>query len=587
MAHLVVENLTFTYPREHVPAIKNVCLSVERGEFVVLCGASGCGKTTLVRHLKAPLAPHGTATGSVLLDGTDVRAASTRDQAARVAFVAQDPNERAVCDRVWHELAFGLENLGVEPSRMRARVAEMASYLGIGDWFHRDVAQLSGGQKQLLNLAAALVLQPEVLVLDEPTSQLDPVAAEGFLATVRRLNLELGTTVVMTEHRLEDVLCLADQAVVLENGAVLAHGEPRDVAEYLLEHHHILAGALPTPARVCHAATNGGNGAAERRRPASCPLTVREGRLWLASELERGGLPAEDPPPAPRPAPKEAGRPPARDAALSVRNVWLRYAKGGPDVLRGLSLTVDRQTVYALVGANGCGKSTLLKTLCGVCTPQRGSVEVLGRSVRRRGGDLFRGCLAMLPQNPADLFARQTVREELDEMAAGRPASARGAAGPYGASAEDAAEDVVALCGIGGLLERHPRDLSGGERQRVALAKVLLTDPRLILLDEPTKGLDALSKQGLARIVERLRGQGATVVMVSHDLAFCAQVADRVGMVFDGRIAAEGTPEEFFSDNAFYTTAARRMGRGLVPGITAEDVAAALARASASGGGPR
>lgn len=580
MACIDVEHLSFTYPQASAPALADVSLSIGGGEFVLVCGASGSGKTTLLRHLKPALVPHGAREGRILLDGRPIDDLSPREQAELVAFVAQDPNAQIVCDRVWHELAFGLENLGVDPVQMRSRVAEMASYFGIGGWFHRETSELSGGQKQLLNLAAAMVVRPQVLVLDEPTAQLDPIAAADFVATVRKLNLELGTTVVMTEHRLEEVYPLADRVVVMDSGAVVANGAPREVALELHRAANPLELALPTATRVFLG--SGGRGGA-------CPLSVREGRAWLEERLDNrpgqgcggealGVAEAPDGGEAP-----EVGRivSPDAPAALRLRELWFRYEKNGPDVLRGASLEVPRGAVYALMGANGAGKSTLLKAACGVCRTQRGHVEVLGHDLRRyRGAELFRGCMAMLPQDPASLFVKETVRGELAEMSgasgAGRPCRADRSSGAGRPCEPGCLEAVAELCAVERLLERNPCDLSGGERQRVALAKVLLTDPQLVLLDEPTKGLDAAAKREFARLLGQMATRGVTVLMVSHDVEFCAEHATRVGMFFDGQVVAEADPREFFLANAFYTTAARRMGRGLVEGaVTVEDLLAA------------
>lgn len=598
MARIDVEHLSFAYPQASSPALADVSLTVGNGEFVLVCGASGSGKTTLLRHLKPALAPHGVRGGRILLDGRPIDELLPREQAELVAFVAQDPDAQVVCDRVWHELAFGLENLGVDPVQMRSRVAEMASYFGIGGWFHRETCELSGGQKQLLNLAAAMVVRPQVLVLDEPTAQLDPIAAADFVATVRKLNLELGTTVVMTEHRLEEVYPLADRVVVMDGGAVAASGTPHEVALELHRTANPLELALPAAARVFLG--SGGLG--------PCPLSVREGRVWLEERLGdhpgqgRGGeapavgalgggeAPGGGRGPLPSAAPARlAGafglRPrdsqPDASPALRLHELWFRYEKSGPDVLRGASLEVPRGAVYALMGANGAGKSTLLKAACGVCRAQRGRVEVLGRSLRSyRGAELFRGCVAMLPQDPASLFVKETVRGELAEMVevseAGRPLEDGRVLGDIRPCEPGRLVAIAELCSVEGLLERNPRDLSGGERQRVALAKVLLTDPRLVLLDEPTKGLDAAAKRELARLLGQMAVRGVTVLMVSHDVEFCAEHATRVGMFFDGQVVAEAGPREFFLANAFYTTAARRMGRGLVEGaVTVEDLLAA------------
>jgi len=527
MAYFQIQDLTFTYPGKSSPALEHVNLSIRQGEYVVLCGKSGSGKTTLLRHLKPVLAPYGTRSGGVFLNGAALEALSPYDQAQRIGFVMQDPDDQIVTDKVWHELAFGLESLGVDPESMRLRVAEMASFFGIQSWFHREVSELSGGQKQLLNLASIMAVQPEVLILDEPTSQLDPIAASDFLNTVRKINIELGTTILITEHRLEDIFHCADQVVVMEEGCVRASGGPRQVSAQLWREKSALISALPTPTRVFLEA--GGEG--------KCPLTVREGRSWLTEVFQEAPPKITELPTDPEklsPVP-----------AVWVKEGWFRYEKDSPDVLRGVDLTVPAGTLYALVGGNGTGKSTLLKTVCGICRPYRGKVELFGKTLKSYSGTLYRGVVSMLPQDPKSLFVGKTVREDLAEMG-GDPKTV---------------EETVELCQLQTLLEHHPYDLSGGEQQRAALAKVLLTKPKLLLLDEPTKGLDSFFKGQFAAMIRKLTGQGITVVMVSHDIEFCAEHADLVGMLFDGQIVATDIPSRFFGQNSFYTTAANRMSR--------------------------
>ncbi len=542
MAHFQIEDLSFTYPGAEAPSLKNLSLSVEQGEYVVLCGRSGSGKTTLLRHLKSVLMPHGSRTGAVLLDGKPVEQLSRREQATVIGFVMQDPDEQIVTDKVWHELAFGLESLGTEPGVMRLRVAEMASYFGIADWFHRDVATLSGGQKQLLNLASVMAMQPQVLILDEPTRQLDPIAASDFLNTVKKINVELGTTVIITEHRLEDIFHSADKVVVLEAGSVLVEGTPAQVGALLWQSQSPMFAALPTPTRVFYQA--GGEGA--------CPLTVREGRRWLTESLKTR--------PLSHTTPEESPGQPEAEPVLQVKDAWFRYEKDAPDVLRGVELTVSAGSLHAIVGGNGTGKSTTLRAICGIARIYRGSIRIFGKELKKyRPGDLFRDCLAMLPQDPKCLFVKQSLREDLEEMGA----------------AEEKLAETAKLCGVSHLLDAHPADLSGGELQRAALAKVLLTRPRLLLLDEPTKGLDSFFKVTFGKILEEFKKQGVTVVMVSHDVEFCADYADRVSMFFDGQILTTGQPRQFFGQNSFYTTAANRMSRCLFRNaVTASDVAA-------------
>lgn len=541
MAHFEIKNLTFSYAAaKGKHSLENVSLTIEQGEFLVLCGKSGSGKSTLLRQLKTVLTPNGKRTGEILFRGVPLKQVSDREQSEKIGFVMQNPDDQIVTDKVWHELAFGLESLGCDQKTMRGRVAEMACYFGIQDWFHRDVATLSGGQKQLLNLASIMAMQPEVLILDEPTSQLDPIAASDFLNTVRKINTELGTTVIITEHRLEDIFPYADRAVVMEKGRVVADDAPGKVGQLLFERENPMFAAMPTPVRVYYGA--GGTG--------ESPLTVRQGRSWLSRRFPN--RPKKDAIAAP-PLPEEV-----KDPALVLKELWFRYEKDSPDILRGVSAEIPSGSLYAILGGNGAGKSTTLKAISGICRPYRGKVTLFGKPVDKyKSSELFHGCLAMLPQDPKSLFVKKTVREDLSEMTKDK----------------SSIERIAALCQITELLDSHPYDLSGGEQQRAALAKVLLTNPRLLLLDEPTKGIDSFFKETFARILADLKKQGITIVMVSHDVEFCARYADVVSMFFDGQVLTTDTPRRFFGSNSFYTTAAHRMSRHIFQGaVTAEDV---------------
>ena len=540
MAHFHLEDLTFTYPGASRPSLDGVNLSIEKGEYIVLCGQSGSGKTTLLRHLKSVLTPHGKRGGRVLFHGIPLERVDGKKQSASIGFVMQNPDDQIVTDKVWHELAFGLENLGTDQKIMRLRVAEMASYFGIQDWLHRDVANLSGGQKQLLNLASIMALQPEVLILDEPTSQLDPIAASDFLNTVKKINLELGTTIIITEHRLEDIFHAADRVVVLERGKITACDTPGKVGAALYSHGSEMFAALPTPVRVFYGTQAQGN----------CPLTVREGRNWLTGTFENRPLAVTGPDLEPVVE--------IQNPALRLKEVWFRYEKDSPDILRGVSFAVPGGKLFAIVGGNGAGKSTTLKAICGICKAYRGSIEIFGKPLKQyRPGELFRKGVAMLPQDPKSLFVKKTVREELEEMEKDPKKLA----------------EAAAICEITELMDAHPYDLSGGEQQRTALAKVLLTEPMLLLLDEPTKGLDSFFKGKFAKILDKLKAQGITIVMVSHDVEFCAEYADLVSMFFDGQLLTTDTPRRFFGQNSFYTTAANRMSRCVFQNaVTAGDV---------------
>ena len=531
MALLQVENLSFTYPGQHANAVADVSFALEPGSFSLLIGASGCGKTTLLRLLKQELAPHGTRCGRILLDGAAVDTRAPNE----IAYVAQNPDEQIVTDEVSRELAFGLENMGLPRDEIRLRVGETASYFGIGDWYHRPTDALSGGQKQLLNLAAALCMRPHLLLLDEPTGQLDPVAAARFIATLYRLNRELGLTILLAEHRLEDAFPLADGVLAMETGRLIASGAPRAVCAQM-QYHPLFAG-FPAAARIW----------SQTAAKGPCPLTVREGRALLDRQFAHcvGRVPEP---------PHDESAPPVLEAS----GVWFRYEKATPDVLRDFAVTVRRGEILSVLGGNGSGKTTMLNVLAGLDRPYRGKCRIFGKKISEyTRGALYRNTLALLPQNPATVFVQSTVADDLAELLAAQNV-------PKAARPARVAAQAEAL-GIAPLLDRHPYDLSGGEQQKCALAKLLLTEPRLILLDEPTKGLDAAAKQQLGALLRGLQQKGISMLTVTHDVEFAAAFSDRCALFFDGKLIASGTPNAFFSGNHFYTTAASRIARSHFP----------------------
>lgn len=537
MACFEIKDLTFSYPDQEKQSLKQVNLSIEPGEFIVLCGKSGCGKTTLLRHLKTVLTPHGVRSGEVRFFGRELSQVDMRTQSARIGFVLQNPDNQIVTDKVWHELAFGLESLGEENQTIRRRVAEMASYFGIQNWFMKNVVELSGGQKQLLNLAAIMAMQPTVLILDEPTSQLDPIAAADFLATIRKINRELGTTIIITEHRLEEVFPSADRIVVMEKGEVIVDDKPQIVGEILKNSHNDMFVSMPSPVQIY--------AAVESDLP--CPLTVRDGRNWLI-DLFTGKeiLEAE--------VADECSLADAGETVISLKEVWFRYEKEGNDILKGITINIPKGKLFCIVGGNGTGKSTALKVISGILRPYRGKVLLNGKEVRKYSSKkLFQQNLGVLPQDPQSIFVEKTVELDLLETLS-----------DWKMPKEEKRKrvmEVAELVEITDLMQMHPYDLSGGEQQRTALGKVLLLEPKILLLDEPTKGLDNFFKLKLAEILKKLTAKNFTVVLVSHDVEFCARHGDICSMFFDGDIVSTETPNKFFSGNSFYTTAANRMSR--------------------------
>ena len=537
MEVFTIRNLNFAYPEQEKNAISDLSLSVQPGEFLVLCGPSGCGKSTLLRQLKTVLAPHGRRSGEILFDGRNLDSLDQREQAEKIGFVQQSPENQIVTDKVWHELAFGLESLGYDTPTIRRRVAEMASFFGIQEWFYKSVTELSGGQKQLLNLASVMVLQPKVLILDEPTSQLDPIAASDFLATLGKINRELGTTIILTEHRLEEAFGFASRVAVMDGGKLLCTGTPAEVGAELKNSGNAMFLAMPAAMRIW-AATDS---------KASCPVSVCDGRNWLLDYAKTHELKA---------VPETQKNTPNGETVVLAQELWFKYEQDSPDVVKGLSLELHKGEFLALLGGNGTGKTTTLKLLASLKKAYRGELNITGT-------------VGMLPQNPQVLFVKNTVREDLLEIL------------PKAERKSDRLAQVVSLCKLTELLDRHPYDLSGGEQQRAALAKIQLLNPDILLLDEPTKGLDAEFKQTFGQILRALQASGVAILMVSHDIEFCAKYADRCALFFDGNIVTESTPKTFFSGNSFYTTAANRIARDILPeAVTPEDVIAACGGAA-------
>ena len=536
MELLAIKDLSFRYAGSDSAAISGVSFSVERGDFLAVCGATGSGKSTLLRLIKRELAPRGKAEGEILFCGKPLCELDDRKAAQKIGYVAQRPEEQIVTDRVWHELAFGLENLGLPTGVIRRRVAETACFFGIEEWFDKSTDELSGGQKQLLSLASVMVMQPELLLLDEPTARLDPIAAGDFINAVARLNRELSLTVIMTSHCLEDVLPVANRVLALEGGRVAEYGETRK-AVGKIKNIPSLAGALPAAARLY----------SRLGADCECPLTVREGRDLIEHNFGSSvrALPPEE-------------YVHSKNVALEFSGVYFRYSREQEDVLRELELKVYENEIFCLLGGNGSGKSTALAAAAGLIKPYAGNIRVFGKKVTDR--EFARaGLLTLLPQDVQTVFLKSTVRAELADANVTK-----------GVLTQD----------LNRLMDRHPYDLSGGQQQLLALAKALAARPRLLLLDEPTRGLDAGAKAEFVSVLRKLRDGGMTVVLVTHDAELAADVSDRCALFFRGEIIADDVPRRFFSGNSFYTTAANRICRGYYDLVATVDDAARICLAN-------
>lgn len=527
MEILKIENVSFKYPNASENTLENINLTVNEGDFVVLFGKSGCGKTTLLRLIKNEISPVGDMSGRILFCGEDKAKADARD----IGFVMQDAEYGIVCDKVYKEMAFGLESISEKPEKINVKISETASFFGMEKWFESDTGSLSGGQKQMLCIAAVMVMEPKLLILDEPSSSLDPIAASELFKTLRKINDELGVTIIVCEHRLEELFTYANRAVVMSGGKIISDASASDTAENIKGSDTFLS--LPTPVKL--------HTLIENDKP--CPISVKDARIWLRdtkNEKNAKDFLARE---------KEDKN--NNENILSIKNVYFRYEKNSQDILKGFDMNVKRGEIFCLLGANGAGKSTAFAVASGISKPYAGSVRKNGKCV-------------FLMQNTQSVFTKMTLYEDLagtqndDEITE---------------NMRKRIEYVSDVCDISHVLHLHPHDLSGGEMQRGAIAKALLESPELLLLDEPTRGMDSAFKYEFCDFLKKIKSEGVTVAIITHDVEFCALAADRCAMMFGGKVISEGTPYEMFSENGFYTTSAARCARGIIGGVlTCDDI---------------
>lgn len=532
MEILKMNHVTFQYPEMEEKVLDDISLSIMEGQFIVMCGASGSGKTTLLRLLKQEIAPHGKQQGEIMYAGKQIEEWEEVKLATEIGFVFQDPDNQIVMDEVFQEVIFGMENIGIPYLEMRKRLSELAHFFGVEDLLYKKTNTLSGGQKQLVNLLSVLLLRPKVLLLDEPTSQLDPVAAKELLQILERLNNEMGITIIIVEHRLEDLFAIADKVIMLENGEIKYQGNSREVIEQVYKQDDkAFIPYLPSVSRLYLTLT-------DNHTEYHIPLTVKETRTWINEKQSQQTEQVEA---------IDEGIRSGKDI-FEIEKVYFQYEKNLDFVIKNCDLTVKQGEFFALVGGNGSGKSTLLQIIMGILKQQRGKVFYQDRLLKKYNITQLAAQFAYLPQHPLAFYVEDTIRKEMNAIIEKQQV----------VDGDKKIKEISGKLQITSLLERHPNDLSGGELQRATIACLLLHTPKVLFVDEPTKGLDPISKKQLADLLLGLQEEGLTIFMVTHDIEFAVQYIDYCAILFDGQIAAEGTPTALFKGNYFYTTTINR-----------------------------
>lgn len=547
MTQFEVSHLNFAYSTNDLEVLHEVSFSVQKGEFLAVCGKSGCGKTTLLKLLKPEIAPKGTKTGKISYCGSSItELLDLRVTASEIGFVGQNPDYQIVTHTAQAELCFALENLGFDSNIIALRIAEISAYFSMNAWLNTNVNELSGGQKQLLSLASVLVLYPKVLILDEPTSQLDPMASEIFIDTIKKINHDLGISIIITEHRLENILPICDNVLLLHEGKKIYHGKVQDIFKSG-EDLSFFTPSLPTPMRVF----------SKLNQTDFCPITISEGKLWLENLINK--------PKSTQIKPKISKM---QKEIIQVKNLFFKYETSNTNVLKGLNLSVKQNTIHAILGSNAVGKTTLLKLITGLIKPTSGKIKIDGKNIKKLSDiELYNNLISVMPQKIETMFSEETVYLQLMSQLENTKLNQT--------QKEEKISEISNLLGLNKLHNHHPYDISGGQMQKLGLALVLLQNPKIIVLDEPTKGMDAEFKIKLAKIFETLKEKGITIVLISHDTEFCASYCDECSLMFDGKIAVYENSKKFFANNFFFTTRARKMSREVFENaITCEEVIA-------------
>lgn len=521
MVFLETKNLSFKY-LDNSFTLSDINFSLDKGDFCLVVGKTGCGKTTLLKLLKKEITPSGELKGLVKIDGFDLKDYDS----SKIVYMFQNPSRQIVSDKVYHEIVFGLEARGLEKGVIETKLAEIVNYLDINDLLEKHTMELSGGEAQLVSLASLLVLDPEVILLDEASSQLNPLTRKKFLEILKRINQDFGITIILVEHNLEDVLEFTDKIIVLDKGKMIYFGLKEEAINFLASNKQYFA-FLPKTLQISKYLDLGSLLHLKDVKEALKNKYKNEINFsYEAKVFEKEIIKAED--------------------------LYYRYSKKEKDVLEKLSLTVYDNEILGLVGGNGVGKTTLLKNLAGIRSFYSGKIEIENKNIRKyKGNILYKNLIAYLPQDPLTLFLKRTVGEDLEYYVKSLDLD------------KALLEKLLVKFDLKPLLEMSPYDLSGGELQKAAFTKILLSKPKILFLDEPTKGMDFSLREELKEILMDLKAKGATIIIATHDLEFIASVADRVGIMFNGKVLSLTDSHSFFSNSNFYTTVASLASRDL------------------------
>ncbi len=531
MAIYNIKNLSFKYKNQTNFAVCNVNLELDEGGFYIICGASGSGKSTLLKLMKNQFSLIGDMTGEIYYNNQKIDDVDERVLVSDIGFLHQDIENGLVCDKVWKELSFGLSNLGFSDEYIGARVAEVSEYFGISKWYNRKISELSGGSKQIVSLAALMTMNPKVLLLDEPTSMLDPIAKKNFVSMTSRINKELGVTIVVVEHNMENFYDISNKIIVMDKGAMQFQETPLNLPKSLQNKSYAKYVGLTEFAQI-YTALCGGD---------SMPVGVVEKRNWLKSVLK-------DCTKNPSKINTNLQNDEKKEIVLSAKNLYFRYDKKGADIVCNANFELNSGEIVCILGGNGGGKTTFINLLNGTLKAYSG--KVIKDKTK---------AIATLPQNAKCLFVENTVKSEMFVTA------------KLLGIDKQIAEQLIKDFELTEIENSHPYDISGGEVERLALAKLFLTNPDIIILDEPTQGMDIKAKEYLKELLLQQKALGKSVIVVTHDLRFAADIADKVGLFFDGKVMAFKAAQEFFETNSLYTTESSLLTRDFVSGLYTAD----------------